>query len=97
MKKDNQMARIEQFIGQLQTPESKDAVILLDSEMDSKRGANDATNDFQNCINCRNYLPSACGDNGKTCSNYDGVCGGSSNGEFCFNEKADATNQTLDC
>lgn len=35
MKKDNQMARIEQFIGQLQTPESKDAVILLDSEMDS--------------------------------------------------------------
>lgn len=32
MKKDNQMARIEQFIGQLQTPESKDAVILLDSK-----------------------------------------------------------------
>ena len=40
MKKDNQMARIEQFIGQLQTPESKDAVILLDSEMDSAGAAN---------------------------------------------------------
>lgn len=51
MKKDNQMARIEQFIGQLQTPESKDAVILLDSEMDSA-GADGVTpkaND--NCIN----------------------------------------------
>lgn len=49
MKKDNQMARIEQFIGQLQTPESKDAVILLDSEMDSAGAADDSTNNLQNC------------------------------------------------
>ncbi len=35
MKKDNQLARIEQFLGQLQSPESNDAVILLDSEMES--------------------------------------------------------------
>lgn len=36
MKKDNQMARIEQFIGQLQTPESKSSTpkwILKEAQM----------------------------------------------------------------
>lgn len=97
MKKDNQLARIEQFLGQLQAPESKDAVILLDSEMDSTGAADDMTNNFQNCKSCRNYDPSACGANGYNCSNYSGACGGSTNGELCFNEKADATNQTVGC
>lgn len=85
MKKDNQMARIEQFIGQLQTPESKDAVILLDSEMDSKRGANDATNDFQNCKNCRNGRVTSCGVNGGDCTNLPDMCDNSQNGGSCYN------------
>lgn len=83
MKKDNQMARIEQFIGQLQTPESKDAVILLDSEMDSAG----ATNVLPLGTNgeCNNSSPAACSSNASVCTNKEKVCDDASNLGKCFN------------
>lgn len=83
MKKDNQMARIEQFIGQLQTPESKDAVILLDSEMDSA-GADGVTPKAND--NCINASRSSCATTNGICENRLDACDKSSNAE-CFNDK----------
>lgn len=82
MKKDNQMARIEQFIGQLQTPESKDAVILLDSEMDSAGAADVSPKSNEECTN----NSTGCISNG-VCTNIGSSCRNSVNAS-CFNEKA---------
>ena len=86
MKNDNQLARIEHYIGQLQSPDSNDAVILLDSELDEV-GADNPTNSLQNCSDCDNRFAGSCGSNGGDCSNY-GYCSGSHNGGKCGNYPA---------
>lgn len=85
MKKDNQLARIEQFLGQLQSPESNDAVILLDSEMEST-GADGITPKAND--NCINASQSGCATTNGICENRLDACAGSSNTGRCFNDKA---------
>lgn len=86
MQKDNQLARIEQYLESIQTPESNNAVILLDSELDEV-GAEKPTNSLQNCANCVNRIAEGCSSNGGDCSNY-GYCSGSHNGGACENAPA---------
>lgn len=83
MKKDNQMARIEQFIGQLQTPESKDAVILLDSEMDSAGAANVSPLGANGVYS--NKKDSACSSNAAVCTNIGAACDDAANMDKCYN------------
>lgn len=97
MQKDNQLARIEQYLESIQTPESNNAVILVDSELDEVGASNPDDNVWQNGRNCRNDVASACGTNKLICTNVDGVCGGSTNGGTCINERAENKNYTVGC
>lgn len=83
MKKGNQLARIEQYIGQLQAPESKDAVILLDSELDNIGSSDISPKSNEDCTNA---VAKGCASNGK-CTNIGSACDQSVNVQ-CFNDKA---------
>lgn len=84
MEKSRQLARINEFIDELSKVESKNAVVLLDSEMDVF-GADESTLGKQNGGDCRNYETGSCKSNGGNCTNYGAPCVNSTNSKNCIN------------
>lgn len=87
MKTENQLARVNEFIEQLNVSSNPDGLVLLESEMDSI-GAEDPLASYQNGGNCKNEGPSigTCGSNKKACVNSSPGCINSTNGGDCENK-----------
>lgn len=83
MQKDNQLARIEQYLESIQTPESNNTVILLDSELETI-GSSDISPKSND--DCTNAAAKGCASNG-ICTNIGDACDKSVNGH-CFNDLA---------
>ncbi len=76
--RDNQLARVEQFLGKLRKSESSDSVILLGSEMETI-GASNSKDKVPTNGNCTNNRPENCRLSNGNCANYESACGTSSN------------------
>lgn len=76
--KDNQLARVEQFLGNLQESESSESVILLGSEMETV-GASNPKQGSKSNDSCTNNKKDNCGHINGNCANYESACGGSTN------------------
>ncbi len=77
---DNQITRIEKFLGSLENPELQEVqqVHVLQADIHSVGG--------DNGVGCNNGEEYSCsGTNRKNCTNHSGVCGGSDNRRGCTN------------